>query len=311
MHSPIVGGEKSKIRDPSRGIRIILVGVVAVVLVVGILWPVLESNYGIGSLGGGSQSKPIFTLTANLENPHPYLNFTNGYLNPNLWGLQKGNGNVTMSVFKNGSVHTMANLSDVYPQLIIGYPSEHFVHGLPMSLQDVYNNNLSSLVRFAVTNTSSTNFFDVSYDLFLGQQSLLQSEVQIMLIYKGATPSRIVSSINIPTMVNGQRENVTWIMYEGVSASGGFADWTFYPNISTKATMTYVVSLSSFLHFLQLHSYINSSEYVVREGIGSEFGSQFEYGSFFTTYSFWMYSYFILNGTKYQVVQPSEVITNE
>ncbi len=222
-HSPIAGGEKSKAKRASRGMRTILAGVViiTIILVAGVLWPALESDYGMRFWGTGSQAKPIFTLTANLENPHATANFTYGFLSPNLWGLQRGNGNVTMSVYKNDSVHTVSNLSGVSTgddNGLAGYPSIHFTHNLPLSLNSAMNENLSSFVSFTIISNNPNLYIDVAYDLFLGQGTTLTDEVMVFLYnsYSYKTSGEYgeqLGSVVISTIKDGVKSNITWNFY--------------------------------------------------------------------------------------------------
>ena len=81
------------------------------------------------------------------------------------------------------------------------------------------------------------------------------------------------------------------------------------PSINMSDSMEYTIDFSPFLHFLQNHFYINASASIISLGIGTNSVQalpkyeikQVGYSSL--TYSFWMYSYFEENGTKYQVIK--------
>lgn len=257
---------------------------------------------------------PFATLVGTLSNPHPYYNSSYGYISPNLWDFTRGGGNVTMSFYSNSSLHTIVHLLNMGSGIsIFAYPSIHFTYNLPMSLQSVYADNLSSFISFDVKKISPGMGNDIAYDMFLGQNGTLQYEVEIMLLdnlagrsYNG-TATSLVTSTNIPIEINGELKDVSWGLYSGNSASGTFPSYVFIPSIVTNNSTSYKVSFSPFLSFLQNNSKIPSSVSIVRLGIGSEFSGSAPSHPFTTlNYSFWMQSYFMLNGTKYQVVQPSE-----
>jgi hypothetical protein len=253
----------------------------------------------------------VSTLIGNISDPSPRYTSPYGYVSPNLWSFGSGEGGAVMSLYSNGSVHTSINLYG--PKIsIFGYPSIHFTYGLPLSLQSVYDGNLSSFISFSITNTSKGIVNDVIYDIFLGMGNTLQDEIEIVLFDNTGTKSTMLSGtgtlIEVPMKINGKLENVRWQLENGISASGSFPDYAFMPDITFNNSSSYTVYFSPFLHFLQNTSRVSPNVSIVRLGIGSEFGGGISpesskllgYDSF--DYSFWMYSYFVMNGTEYQVV---------
>ena len=262
----------------------------------------------------------VSTLIGNISDPSPRYTTPYGFVSPNLWNFESGEGGAVMSLYSNGSVHTSITLHG--PRIsIFGYPSIHFTYGLPLSLQSVYEGNLSSSISFSITNTSKGIVNDVIYDLFLGTGNTLHDEIEIILFDNIGVKSTMLSGtgtfIEAPMKINGKSESVRWQLDNGISASGYFPDYAFMPNITFNNSSSYTIYFSPFLHFLQNTSHISSNVSVVRLGIGSEFGGGISpesyrllgYDSF--DYSFWMNTYFVTNGMKYQVVQTSEVLIYE
>ncbi len=268
------------------------------------------SNGHLAPSGGSPQV--IATLVGNASNPHPYYNTTNGYVSPNLWGAwgldNSRSWTITMKIFSNSSIFTLANLSNITKNVPIqAYSSVHFTHGLPMSLTTVDANNLSSFVSFKILNKSSGTFYDMAYDLFLGNKSTLQYEVMIMLYAHigWIDTSKEIGFVTIPTVINGTLFDVKWNILPFSGNMIGSKGYEFIPAINTNVSMSYTIDLSLFLSYLERSGYLPSSCSILRLGIGSEYGTNF---SDYVDYSFWMNSYFILNGKDYQIVQPPEVL---
>ena len=278
-------------------IAVVIIAIVVLILVSVTAIPNIEHPFGIGS----TQSQLIYTLIGNASNPHPYYNTTNGYVSPNLWGLQYGGGNTTMYVYSNNSIHTIANFTNVGQKgVVLAYSSVHYTYDIPMSLQTALSSNLSSFVSFNVV-SNSQQFSDVAYDLFLGQDGVQQAEIMIFLFDSQPFTG---TSITVPMEVSGQTLNTIWQFSYSTSASGTFNDYEFIPTFYANTSGTYVVNISAFLLFLETKGLISPSISVLKIGIGSEYGDT--YSTFNSLYnSFWMQTYLLLNGTKYQVVQPS------
>ncbi|MEM4068091.1 MAG: hypothetical protein QXV17_14660 [Candidatus Micrarchaeaceae archaeon] len=284
--------------------RVLIIIVVMVIIVISSLAFIFnaQTNYQNEFI----PSRPMATITGNITYRHPYYSTDYGYASPNLWDFNYGYGNTNMTLYTNGSVYTIAKL---YGRIsIFAYPSVHFTLGMPMLLQSVYASNLASFVSFNIV-TSKGAYEDVIYDLFLGQGGDLQYEMEIVLFLGHSKPEGLQKSLNFTSsmQVNGKNEDVTWYFLQGVSSAGSFPDYMFISSINTTNEMSYIVHFSPFLHFLQNNGYIPSTISIIRLGIGSEFGG----GISPLTYSFWMYSYFMENGKKFQVIQPSGVITDE
>lgn len=294
-------------------IKILMIIAVAVIIVFSV-FTTFENETGKNHDSHNSlSSAPFLTLTANISDPSPQANFKYGYVSPNLWSFDSGSGDAIMSLFSNGSIHTTAYLRGTVS--IFGYPSIHFTQDLPISLQSVYDSNLSSFVSFDIKNASSNVRNDVIYDFFLGVGTTLEYEVEIILFDKAGILNSNTSSnglvVSIPIQVNKDMKNVSWELNIGTSQSGNFPDYAFTPDISFNTSGNYLISFSPFLRFLQNNSYISSTFSILRLGIGSEFGGSVSpysakvLGYDYLSYGFWMYSYFIMNGKEYQVVQPT------
>jgi len=268
------------------------------------------SNGHLAPSGGSPQV--IATLVGNASNPHPYYNTTNGYVSPNLWNLQKGNGNVTMQIYSNSSIHTVSNLSNVSIGYggVIGYPSEHLTNIVGTSVQNIENKNFSSFTSFDVLYRTPNSPVDVTYDIFLGNGSTLTDEIMIYLYLDDYNLGLLTfDNVYIPTLINGHLQNISWNVYESTSTPWWGQMYAFVPNVHFNSSMSYKVNFVPFLKYLEVNKYITPNLTIVRCGIGSEFGSQLtllnNHVENLADYSFWMYAYFILNGTKCQVVQPS------
>ena len=251
---------------------------------------------------------PFLTLTANITDPSPQANFTYGYMSPNLWDYYSGNGTASMYAYGNSSVKENANITSFNNSLsIFGYPSEHFTYEMPMPLQTVYTVNLSSFVSYDIKKISNQVIDDVAYDMFLGQNNTLQDEVEIMLLDHMTDRNWVNGSgltAIIPITVNGTTYYPEWHIGISRSASGSFPLYTFVPpeSLFNNSSASVNISFTPFLKYLEEKSLISPAQSIIRLGIGSEF-SYVTIGQSTIYYSFWLYSYFIMDGTDYQVVQ--------
>ena len=290
-------------------IVVVIIAIVVLILFSVSAVPNIEHSFGMGS----TQSQLIYTLIGNVSNPHPYYNTTNGYVSPNLWNLQMGNGNVTMQIYSNSSIFTKVHLSNLAQGVpVMAYSSIHFEYQIPMSLSTVESDNFSSYVSFGIKYKSAGAFNDFGYDFFLGQGTNFQYEVMILLNITprvlNITPHGFIAYysvpiVTIPIIIDGRTVNVQWYAFPIVSSTPGVSGAIrFTPVHALNTSMTCLLSFAPFISYLESRNIISPSWSIVRIGIGSEYGTQ---SSNLINYSFWMYSYFILNGTKYQVVQPS------
>lgn len=287
-------------------LAMVALGIVAVV--------VIASFVAIGyNIMDNKQSKkvdqlPFSTIEGNLSSPHPYYNSTYGFVSPNLWNLKQGKGEVNMSFYENSSVKTTASLYNVQPQLsVLGYPSEHFTYDMPMELKTMFEDNLSSYVSFSVGNATNYAPIDVAYDIFIGQGSTMQYEVMIWLYQNnGYITTFPFTNFTILTTVNGGLKAVNWEVYK-MSDPSGWTIFMFVPELHFNKSMSYEINFPSFFSSLRNVVNISSTSTIVRLGIGSEFGSGLITSVNSLNYSFWLYSYFISDGVKYQIIQPSEV----
>jgi hypothetical protein len=229
-------------------------------------------------------------------------------MSPNLWDYYSGNGTASMYAYGNSSVKENANITSFNNSLsIFGYPSEHFTYEIPMPLQTVYTVNLSSFVSFDIKKISNHVINDVAYDMFLGQNNTLQDEVEIMLLDHMTNRNWVNGSgltAVIPITVNGTPYYPTWHIGISRSASGSFPLYTFVPpeSLFNNGSASVNISFTPFLKYLEEKSLISPAQSIIRLGIGSEF-SYVTIGQSTIYYSFWLYSYFIMDGTDYQVVQ--------
>ena len=254
-------------------------------------------------------------IVGNASNPHPYYNTTNGYVSPNLWNLQKGEGNVTMQIYSNSSIFTKVYLSNLAQEVpVMAYSSIHFEYQIPMLLSTVESDNFSSYVSFGIKYKSAGAFNDFGYDFFLGQGTNFQYEVMILLNITprvlNITPHGFIAYysvpiVTIPIIIDGRTVNVQWYAFPIVSSTPGVSGAIrFTPVHALNTSMTCLLSFAPFISYLESRNIISPSWSIVRIGIGSEYGTQ---SSDFIDYSFWMYSYFIIDGTDYQIVQlPSQ-----
>ena len=287
---------------------VILVAIIAISAV-----GIVDNNRSINYGGYNSfSSSPFLTLTANITHPSPQANFTYGYVNPNLWNLQQGDGNATMIMYSNSSVLTTSTLSNVSIGYggVIGYPSEHFTKIVGESVQSIIDSNLSSFASFRIVNHTSGILTDVAYDIFLSQGGRLTDEIMIYL-YKanydlGMFP---YATFNTVVGVNGISKNISWSVEESTSSPWGGQLYAFVPNINFTNSMSYKVNFSPFFKYLLKTQDIETGLSIARFGIGSEFSYNIilknNHLENLAYYSFWLYSYFIINGTKYQIIQPS------
>ena len=283
-------------------IVVVIIAIVVLILFSVSAVPNIEHSFGMGS----TQSQLIYTLIGNVSNPHPYYNTTNGYVSPNLWNLQMGNGNVTMQIYSNSSIFTKVHLSNLAQGVpVMAYSSIHFEYQIPMSLSTVESDNFSSYVSFGIKYKSVGAFNDFGYDFFLGQGTNLQYEVMILLniTSDGFVTRYSVPIVTIPIIINGKTQNIQWYVSPIESLTQGVSGAVqFTPVHALNTSMTSLLSFTPFISYLESRSLISPSLSILRIGIGSEYGTQ---SSDFVDYSFWMNSYFVLNEKDYQIVQPS------
>ena len=259
-----------------------------------------------------SSDSPFLTLTANITNPSPQANFTYGYASPGLWGFVQGGGNVSMLFYRNSSIYEKSNLTGNYGMIdIFTYSSEHLSYGLPMSSGEIGKSNLSSYVSFDIKKISSGVANDLAYDMFLGLNNTSNREIEIMLLDNMGISNQLVSTgrtVRVPIYVNGALENITWNIDQSQSASGSFSNYVIIPSmpIFTTSSENFKFSISAFIEYLYGQHLLPYSDSLLKLGIGSEFTIvQSTQISQYFSYSFWLYSYFIINGTDYQIVHPA------
>lgn len=257
----------------------------------------------------------VSTLIGNISNPSPRYTTSYGFVSPNLWNLQQGNGSTTMYLYSNSSIFTEVNLSNTTQGTpVIAYSSIHFTYGLPLSLTNAITENLSSFVSFQLGQKNYGAFNDFGYDLFLGNNSGLTFEIMILfnMTSTGYTSHYSYPIVSIPIFINGIQKNIQWYVTPIVSQTPGISGAVqFTPVQSLNSSMDCMIDFPFFFKYLESKREISPSWSIVRLGIGSEYGTTY---SSEVDYSFWMYSYFVMNGTEYDVVPvifslaiPSEV----
>ena len=250
----------------------------------------------------------IYTLVGDISNPSPRYNTTYGFVSPNLWNFQQGKGNTIMYLYSNSSIFTKVNFSNVVQGTpVMAYSSIHFTYELPLSLTNAVAENLSSFVSFHLGQKNYGAFNDFGYDLFLSNNSDLTFEIMILfnMTPTGYTTRYSYPAISIPTLINGIQRSIQWQVTPIVSQTPGVSGGVrFTPVQSLNSSMNCTIDFPFFFRYLESRGEISPSWSIVRLGVGSEYGATY---SSRVDYSFWMNAYFVLNGTKYQVVQTSEV----
>lgn len=257
----------------------------------------------------------VSTLVGNISDPHSQANFSNGFVSPNLWNFHEGNGSTTMYLYSNSSIFTKVNLSNTTQGTpVMAYSSIHFTYGLPLSLTNAITENLSSFVSFQLGQKSYGVFNDFGYDLFLGNNSGMTFEIMILfnMTSTGYTSRYSYPIVSIPIFINGIQRSIQWRVTPIVSQTPGVSGAVrFTPVQSLNSSMNCMIDFPFFFKYLESKGEISPFWSIVRLGVGSEYGTTY---SSEVDYSFWMYSYFVMNGTEYQVVPvifslaiPSEV----
>ena len=281
---------------------------VVIVVVVSVSVVVIQEKSLTHSLGYDSSGVLVDKIVGDVSNPHSYYNTSYGYVTPNLWNLQKGDGNVTMNVYSNSSILTTSNLSNVSIGYggVIGYPSEHFTSIIGNSVQYMIDSNFSSFTSFKIASHTPNIAIDMAYDIFLAQGNRLTDEIMIYL-YKANYNIGMLPFDNFysSAIVDGNSRNISWNVYESASTPWWGQMYAFIPSTAFNNSMSYKINFSPFFKYLVDNKYILGNLSIARCGIGSEFSYQMvlenNHIENLADYSFWMYSYFILDGKDCQI----------
>ncbi|WP_238842083.1 GH12 family glycosyl hydrolase domain-containing protein [Sulfolobus sp. E11-6] len=178
-------------------------------------------------------------------------NGTSLYASPFLWNIQSAQGQVTMTFNPYLYVHVnMSNIKKITPSISVdGYPGLMYGQELwfpfagktnvspYLSLPMIVSNlpNFMSILNFTVYDNVGT-IDDFSYDIWLSQNPnityLQYGDFEVMIwmnwqenITKGDPYIVSVGSLQIPTLVNGTIENLTWSVYV-LPRTGSANGWT-------------------------------------------------------------------------------------
>ena len=273
----------------------------AVIVVSGIF--ILQTHSGMNSPG-----VLIDKIVGNASNPQASHQFPGVNVSTNLWNLQSGQGNTTISIYSNSSMHIFSNYTDVITKSanVVGYPSARFRYGLPITVSDAIKENISSTVSFNLVNTSRNLPVDLSYDIMIQPSPTAFSPLVEIMIYVYYAPyyvnhlelGRFTSSI----VANGTQKNITWNVEESKSATNGAPLITFLPEGSVFSPL----NLSSFISETQSLLGLNlSNDYIQQINIGMEFGfSSFSHYEF----SLWLTATCTMNSTKVDILGQSTSI---
>ena len=283
-------------------IKIATAIIAAVVIVVSGIF-ILQTHSDMNSPG-----VLIDKIVWNASNPQASHQFQGVNVSTNLWNLQSGQGNTTISIYSNSSMHIFSNYIDVITKSanVVGYPSARFRYGLPVTVSDAIKENISSTVSFNLVNTSKDLPVDLSYDIMIQPSPTAFSPLVEIMIYVYYAPyyvnhlelGRFTSSI----VANGTQKNITWNVEESKSATNGAPLITFLPEGSVFSPL----NLSSFISEAQSLLGLNlSNDYIQQINIGMEFGfSSFSHYEF----SLWLTATCTMDGTKVDILGQSTSI---
>ena len=267
----------------------------AVIVVSGIF--ILQTHSGMNSPG-----VLIDKIVGNASNPQASHQFKGVNVSTNLWNLQSGHGNTTISIYSNSSMHIFSNYTDVITKSanVVGYPSARFRYGLPITVSDAIKENISSTVSFNLVNTSKNLPVDLSYDIMIQPSPTTFSPLVEIMIYVYYAPYYVnhleLGHFTSNIVVNGKQKNITWNVEESRSATNGAPLITFLPEGSVFSPL----NLSSFISEAQSLLGLNlSNDYIQQINIGMEFGfSSFSHYEF----SLWLTATCTMNNTKVDIL---------
>ena len=244
----------------------------------------------------------VDTIVGNASNPQASHQFQGVNVSTNLWNLQSGHGNTTISIYSNSSMHIFSNYTDVITKSanVVGYPSARFRYGLPITVSNAIKDNISSTVSFNLVNTSKDLPVDLSYDIMIQPSPTTFSPLLEIMIYIYYAPYYVnhleLGQFTSSAVINGVQKNITWNVDESKSATNGAPLVTFLPEGSVFSPL----NLSSFISEAQSLLGLNlSNDYIQQINIGMEFGfSSFSHYEF----SLWLSATCTINDTKVNIL---------
>ncbi|MCL4333989.1 MAG: hypothetical protein M1424_04920 [Candidatus Thermoplasmatota archaeon] len=258
--------------DRQRGrkrIKIVTAIIAAAVIVVSGIF-ILQTHSGMNSPG-----VLIDRIVGNASNPQASHQFQGVNVSTNLWNLQSGQGNTTISIYSNSSMHIFSNYTDVITKSanVVGYPSARFRYGLPITVSDAIKESISSTVSYNLVNTSRNLPVDLSYDIMIQPSPTTFSPLVEIMIYVYYAPYYVnhleLGHFTSNIVANGTQKNITWNVEESRSATNGAPLITFLPEGSVFSPL----NLSSFISETQSLLGLNlSNDYIQQINIGMEFG---------------------------------------
>ncbi|MGC8562706.1 MAG: hypothetical protein ACP5NO_05875 [Thermoplasmata archaeon] len=240
----------------------------------------------------------INRIVGNASNPQASHQFLGANISTNLLNLQSGEGNTTISVYSNSSMHIVSNYTNVVTKSanVVGYPSARFRYGLPTTVSDAIKDDILSTVSFNLVNTSRDLPVHLSYDIMVQPSPTTFSPVLEIMVYVYYAPYYVnhleLGHLTSNSVVNGSQKNITWNVEESKSATNGAPLVTFLPEGSVFSPL----NLSSFISETQSILNLNlTNDYIQQINIGMEFGfSSFSHYSF----SLWLSATCTINGTE-------------
>lgn len=260
-----------------------------------ILFPTFASGF---SLIGSYLSQSRYGM-ALLDN-----NVATLYASPFLWNIASGQGKVIMNFTPYLNVHVnMSNIKKITPSISVdGYPGLMYGQELwfpfagktevspYLSLPMIVSNlpNFLSILNFTVYKNVGV-IDDFSYDIWLSQNPnityLQYGDFEVMIwmnwqenITKGDPYMVSVGSIQIPTLINGTIENLTWSVYV-LPRTGSANGWTSIYFLSPKQLegqigipIAYVLKkMGSYLEKAGVSIYNPNTYYLDAIQVGMEF----------------------------------------
>ena len=241
-------------------------------------------------------------IIGNAFDPSASHQFQGANVSTNLWNLQSGQGNTTISVYSNSTMYVVSNYTNIITKSanIVGYPSARFRYGLPVTVSDAIEENISSTVSFNLVNTSKNLPVDLSYDIMIQPSPTAFSPVVEIMIYVYYAPYYVnhleLGHFTSSIVANGTQKNITWNVEESKSATNGAPLITFLP----EGSVFFPLNLSSFISEAQsiLHMNLNS-DYIQQINIGMEFGFS---SAYHYSFSLWLFATCTINGTKVNIL---------
>lgn len=294
---------KGRNLDHPMRLKIFKLTVIAAVIIIISSFIVIQ----VVQTSSNSPSMLINKIVGNASDPQVSDQFPGANISTNLWNLESGKGNTTISVYSNNSIHIVSNYTNVVTKSanVVGYPSARFRYGLPITVSDAIKDNISSTVTFNLANTSDNLPVDLSYDIMIQPSKTVFSPLVEIMIYLYYAPYLVnyvyLGQFKTVSMINETSVNITWIVEEGKSATNGAPLVRFFPEAQIYSRMSYLLNLSSFISETQSILKMNlSTNYIQQINIGMEFGfSSFSHYSF----SLWLSATLFIKGTKVGILR--------